>query len=112
MYRLAVEHILWLKTCINLYLQLLSLVIRWLKHHCEVDRCIYASELLQRFRLGLLPKEKVLELMDEEIQGMPGCKKIMDELTVNWREFAEVTDVMKLPISFLPRSMFRVSVFL
>ncbi|XP_072045789.1 kelch repeat and BTB domain-containing protein 2-like [Amphiura filiformis] len=86
--------------------QLLRHVIQWLKHDWE-NRKIDAFDLLQKFRLGLLPKDKVQELLDDQILEIPECKEMMDDLVKNWTELEGVKDPLKLPESFLPRGMRR-----
>ncbi|XP_072045203.1 kelch-like protein 30 [Amphiura filiformis] len=86
--------------------QLFRRIIQWLKHDWE-NRKGDAYKLLQRFRLGLLPKDKVQELMDDQILEIPECKEMMDDLMEKWAEIEGVDDPLKLPESFLPRGMMR-----
>ncbi|XP_072044908.1 kelch-like protein 25 [Amphiura filiformis] len=86
--------------------QLLSRIIQWLKHDWE-NRKGDACKLLQSFRLGMLAKDKVQELMDDQILEIPECKKMMDDLIEKWAEIEGVEDPLKWPESFLPWDMTR-----
>ncbi|XP_072044796.1 kelch-like protein 30 [Amphiura filiformis] len=86
--------------------QLLSRIVQWLKHDWE-NRKGDACKLLQSFRLGLLPKDKVQELIDDQILEIPECKEMMDDLMEKWAELEGIEDPLKLPESFLPRGMRR-----
>ncbi|XP_072044807.1 kelch-like protein 25 [Amphiura filiformis] len=86
--------------------QLFTHIIHWLKYDWE-QRKVDAYAFLKRFRLGLIPKDKVRKLMDDQFLEIPECKEMMDDMTEMWTEFEGVEDLLKLPESFLPRGMIR-----
>ncbi|XP_072045790.1 kelch-like protein 26 [Amphiura filiformis] len=86
--------------------QLFSQIIHWLKYDWE-NRKGCAHKCLSRLRLGLIPKDKVQELIDDQILEIPECKEMMDDMIKKWTEFEGVDDYMILPVAFLPRNMIR-----
>ena len=63
-------------TCV---LQILELIVKWLKHDWD-NRRTHAPSLLKQVRLGLVPKESLTELMDSAILTIPECKKLFQEV--------------------------------
>ncbi|XP_072045392.1 kelch-like protein 30 [Amphiura filiformis] len=86
--------------------QLLRHVINWLKHDWE-KRKHHTLKFLKLFRLALLERGKVQELLDAQILEIAECKKMMDDLIATWTEFEGVDDPLKLPESLLPKGMMR-----
>ena len=54
-----------------------EVVVNWLQHDWENRfRCAY--RLLQKVPLGLIPAERLKELITDDILGIPECKALLD----------------------------------
>ena len=65
------------------------MVVNWLKHDWE-DRRTHAHQLLKKVRLGLIPAERLKELITDDILGIPECKALLD-LVLHLQQVKEST---------------------
>ena len=69
-------------------------VISWLKEDWE-SRREHAETLLKKIRLGMIPVANLKKLVDAEIQTVPGCKEMLDEV----EKCLAVKEASKTPMS-------------
>ncbi|XP_072019828.1 kelch-like protein diablo [Amphiura filiformis] len=59
--------------------QILQGTVMWLKHDWE-QRKIHAVDLLKKIRLGLVPFDRLQEILGNEIMAIPECKEMVEEV--------------------------------
>ncbi|XP_072021114.1 kelch-like protein 32 [Amphiura filiformis] len=59
--------------------QILQGTVMWLKYDWE-QRKIHAVDLLQEIRLGLVPVDRLQEILGDELLAIPECKEMMKEV--------------------------------
>ena len=55
------------------------MVVTWLRHDWE-NRHTHASSLLKEVRLGLVPEEKLKELLDPNILEITECRELYEKV--------------------------------
>ena len=60
-------------------IQILEGVLNWLKHDWD-QRKIHAADLLHKVRLGLVPADRLTELLHDVIVDFPECKEMAEEV--------------------------------
>ncbi|XP_072021783.1 uncharacterized protein [Amphiura filiformis] len=59
--------------------QILQVTIKWVRHKWE-DRQCYTVDILKKIRLGLIPGDRLKEILGDEILAKPGCEEMMEEV--------------------------------
>ncbi|XP_072021210.1 kelch repeat and BTB domain-containing protein 2-like [Amphiura filiformis] len=59
--------------------QILQGTVMWLKHDWE-QRKVHAVDLLKKIRLGLVPVNRLQEILGDEIMAIPACKEMVEEV--------------------------------
>ena len=90
-------------------LQVLELVINWLKYDWE-KRQSHAYSLLKKVRLGLVAEQNLMDLMSSDILAIPECRVLVEEVS-NMRTSGQslITLSIKSPEMFATRSTITVS---
>ena len=85
--------------------QIVEVVLAWLKHDWE-HRQIHAVNLMKKLRLGLLPLDKLQELLGEEVLSIQECKAMVEEVRrLNaTKEEADVPLIQSHPDMFASRN--------
>ena len=86
------------------------MVVCWLKHDWE-NRRPHANLLFQNVRLGLVPEDKLKELVDTEILEVAECKELVDVVVKEQKTaLSEAHRARKMPHLFATRSTITVSI--
>ncbi|XP_072020250.1 kelch repeat and BTB domain-containing protein 2-like [Amphiura filiformis] len=59
--------------------QILQGTVMWLKYDWE-QRKVHAVDLLKKIRLGLVPVDRLQEILGDEIMAIPECKEMAEEV--------------------------------
>ena len=96
-----------------IFIQILEVVLAWLKFNWE-SRQTQAIDLLKKIRLGLVPRDELVKLLeDPEIGGVEECKKLIEDVlgvqNVEW-SWSEKPLSEKYPQWFATRNTITVSI--
>ena len=67
--------------------------MNWLRHDWD-QRKAHTTDLLKKIRLGLVPVDRLKQILSDEILAIPECKEMMEEVVK--LHAAEETD--KIPL--------------
>ena len=59
--------------------QILQAAVSWLKFDWE-KRKVHAVDLLKKIRLGLVPRERLRDILGDELLAIPECKGMVEEV--------------------------------
>ena len=91
------------------FIQVLEMVIKWLKHKWH-QRHLYAHNLLKRVRLGQIPEDILTRLLDDEILSVEGCRQLLDEVLAKQKsDLSKAERALLYPHLFATRSDLTVS---